>query len=149
MGTIPSRTLSRLSREFLSTGDLITAAMIDPAAFAPYATKASVQSLLSLVSGLSPVAASGSYADLTGKPDIPQTASDVGAATAAQGARADAAHAWGDHALAGYVTGDVLRPVVPVVATTDPVTFTTADSPAKTITIQVGADGRVLVFTVA
>lgn len=40
---------------------------------------------------LSPVATSGSYADLADKPFIPATPGDVGAATAAQGAKADSA----------------------------------------------------------
>ncbi|WP_289535006.1 hypothetical protein [Pseudomonas sp. SO81] len=40
---------------------------------------------------LSAVALSGSYADLSGKPSIPSTPGDIGAATAAQGDKADSA----------------------------------------------------------
>lgn len=40
---------------------------------------------------LAPVATSGSYADLTSKPTIPATPGDIGAATTAQGAKADTA----------------------------------------------------------
>ncbi|MGY8832182.1 MAG: hypothetical protein ACKVIS_22110, partial [Pseudomonadales bacterium] len=42
-------------------------------------------------SSLAEVATSGSYADLADKPAIPSTPAEVGAATAAQGAKADAA----------------------------------------------------------
>ena len=73
----------------------------------------------STLNGLSPVASSGDYADLTGKPDlsgyattgqlfsgsygdltgkpsIPSSPGDIGAATAAQGAKADSAVQPGD-----------------------------------------------------
>lgn len=42
-------------------------------------------------SSLSAVATTGSYADLSGKPSIPESPADIGAATAAQGALADTA----------------------------------------------------------
>lgn len=152
MPRIPSSTLSRLSREFLASGELITAAMLDASVLLPYATKTSVAALASqfaaLSSGLSAVAGSGLYSDLVGAPSIPSSPGDVGAATAAQGSLAEEAHGWGDHALAGYVSGDVLRPVDPAVGTTTEISFVTADVPAKTVTIQVSADGRVLKFGV-
>lgn len=141
MPRIPSSTLSRLSREFFPVGGLVTAGMIAPAAFSPYALKSSVSAL---AASLSPAALSGSYADLADKPAIPSSPGDLGAATAAQGALAEAAHAWGNHALAGYLTGDVLRPLATPVDTTDEVTFDTVDG--KRITIQVSADGQVLKF---
>lgn len=42
-------------------------------------------------SSLATVATTGAYADLSGKPTIPSTPADIGAATAAQGAKADTA----------------------------------------------------------
>ena len=144
MPRIPSSTLSRLSREFLATGDLITAAMLDASVLAPFALKSSVAALAASVSGLSPVASSGSYADLADKPAIPGSPGDIGAATAAQGAKADAAHSWGNHALAGYLTGVVLRPLAVPVETTAETTFDTADG--QRITIQVSADGQLTKF---
>jgi hypothetical protein len=41
---------------------------------------------------------------VNGSGDVSWTLSEIGAATAAQGAKADTAHGWGNHASAGYLT---------------------------------------------
>ena len=146
MPRIPSSTLSRLSREFLASGGMITAAMLDASVLAPYALNSVVASLSAQLSGLSPVASTGSYSDLAGKPDIPSSPADVGAASAAQGALAEAAHSWGNHALAGYLTGDVLRPLSVPIETTDEVVFDTVDG--QRVTIAVSVDGQLTKFLV-
>lgn len=65
---------------------------------------------------LAPVATSGDYDDLTGKPTIPSTPGDIGAATAAQGALADSAVQAGDLApvaTSGAYTDLTGKPTIP------------------------------------
>ena len=88
MPTLAPRQVARFYRDFLQSGNLIQGSQIDPVVFEPLATKAS---LASLASSLAVVATSGRYSDLLGLPTIPSTPSDLGAATAEQGARADTA----------------------------------------------------------
>lgn len=83
----------RLGVVTLAGADVTTALGYTPANNASLAGVAfsGAYSDLSGLPLLSAVALSGSYTDLTEKPFIPSTPGDIGAATAAQGAKADAA----------------------------------------------------------
>jgi hypothetical protein len=160
MGTIASRTLSRLSREFLETGATITTEQLAPSVLAPYATKSALQSV---ILSLEPVATSGAYSDLTGKPDlfsgaysdltgkpsIPSAPGDIGAATAAQGANADTAFGWGDHAIAGYLPAFAVPIAAHVVTFTGTLDTDGAGAVAGTVTLEYDTEGRLISAGVA
>ena len=99
MPTLAPRQVARFYRDFLQSGKLIQGSQLDPAILAPYATKSA---LASLEASLSPSALSGRYSDLSGLPTIPSAPGDLGAATAAQGSRADTAVQPGDLGTAAY-----------------------------------------------